>query len=59
MVQGMEIGNKFYDLHSAGNPVMFAVQEVAQKVQASLGNASVRSELPADVTRQQAASQQT
>ncbi|KAK2549307.1 hypothetical protein P5673_030304 [Acropora cervicornis] len=52
MVQGMEIGNKFYDSHSAGDPVMFGVREVVQKVQASLGIASVRSELPADITRQ-------
>ena len=52
MVQGMEIGNKFYDSHSAGDPVMFGVREAVQKVQASLGIASVRSELPADITRQ-------
>ena len=52
MVQGMEIGNKFYDSHSAGDPVMFGVQEAVQKVQASLGITSVRSELPADITRQ-------
>ena len=51
MVQGMEIGNKFYDSHSAGDPVMFGVWEAVQKVQASLGIASVRSELPADITR--------
>ena len=54
MVQGMEIGNKFYDSHSAGDPVMFGVREAVQKVQASLGIASVRSELPADITRQPA-----
>ena len=52
MVQGMEIGNKFYDSHSTGDPVMFGVREAVQKVQASLGIASVRSELPADITRQ-------
>jgi len=52
MVQGMEIGNKFYDSHSAGNPVMFGVREAVQKVKASLGIASVGSELPADITRQ-------
>ena len=52
MVQGMEIGNIFYDSHSAGDPVMFGVREAVQKVQASLGIASVRSELPADITRQ-------
>ena len=52
MVQGMEIGNKFYDSHSARDPVMFGVREAVQKVQASLGIASVRSELPADITRQ-------
>lgn len=52
MVQGMEIANKFYDSHSAGNPVMFGVQEAVQKVQASLGIASVRSQLSADITRQ-------
>ena len=51
-VPGMEIGNKFYDSHSAGDPVMFGVREAVQKVQASLGIASVRSELPADITRQ-------
>ena len=52
MVQGMEIGNKFYDSHSAEDPVMFGVREAVQKVQASLGIASVRSELPVDITRQ-------
>ena len=52
MVQGMEIGNIFYDSHSAGDPVIFGVREAVQKVQASLGIASVRSELPADITRQ-------
>ena len=52
MVQGMEIGNKFYDSHSAGDPVMFVVREAVQKVQASLGITSVRSELPTDITRQ-------
>ena len=52
MVQGMEIGNKFYDSHSAGDPVMFGVREAVQKVQASLGIASVRSELPTHITRQ-------
>ena len=50
MVQGMEIGNKFYDSHSAGDPVMFGVREAVQKFQASLGITSVRSELPADIT---------
>ena len=30
MVQGMEIGNKFYDSYSSGNPVMFGVREAAQ-----------------------------
>ena len=52
MVQGMKIGNKFYDSHSAGDPVMFGMREAMQKVQASLGIASVKSELPADITRQ-------
>ena len=52
MVQGMEIGNKFYDSHSAGDPVMFGVREAVQKFQASVGITSVRSELPADITRQ-------
>ena len=42
MVQGMEIGD----------PVMFGVREAVQKVQASVGITSVRSELPADITRQ-------
>ena len=31
---------------------MFGVREAVQKIQASLGIASVRSELPADITRQ-------
>ena len=52
MVQGMEIGNKFYDSYSAGNPVMFGVREAAQKVQGSLGIASLGAELPADIIRQ-------
>ena len=52
MVQDMEIGNKFYDSCSAGNHVMFGGREAAQKVQASLGIASERSEVPGDITRQ-------
>ena len=52
MVQGMEIGNKFYDSYSAGNPVMFGVRETAQKVQGSLGIVSLGPELPADIIRQ-------
>ena len=52
MVQGMEIGNKFYDSYSAGNPVMFGVREAAQKVQGSLGIVSLGPELPADIIRQ-------
>lgn len=52
MVQEMEIGNKFYDSYSSGNPVMFGVREAAQKVQSSLGIASLGPELPADIIRQ-------
>ena len=53
MVQGMDIGNKFYDSHSAGNPArMFGVIEAAQKIQGSIGIQSVGPELPADITRQ-------
>ena len=52
MVQGMEMGSKFYDSYSAGNPVMFGVREAAQKVQGSLGVASLGPELPADIIRQ-------
>ena len=52
MIQGMEIGNKFYDSYSAGNPVMFSVREAAQNVQSSLGIASLGPELPADIIRQ-------
>ena len=47
MVQGIEIGNKFFDAHFSGNPLMFGVLEAFQKVQASLGIASGRSELRA------------
>ena len=41
MVQGMEIRNKFYNSYSARNPAMFGVREAAQKVQGSLGIASM------------------
>ena len=32
MVQGMEIGKKFYDSYSAGNLVMFGMREAVQNV---------------------------
>ena len=41
MVQGMEIRKKCYDSYSARNPAMFGVREAAQKVQGSLGIASM------------------
>ena len=52
MIKGIEIGNKFYDSCSGGNPVMFGVSAAARKVQGSIGIASVGPELPADIVRQ-------
>ena len=53
MLQGIEIGNKFYDSFSAANPgIMFGVKDAAQKVQRSVGITSVGPELPADIARQ-------
>ena len=53
MLQGIEIGNKFYDSFSAGNPgIMFGVKDAAQNVQRSVVITSVGPELPADIARQ-------
>lgn len=53
MLQGIEIGNKFYDFFSAGNPgIMFGVKDAAEKVQRSVEITSVGPELPADIARQ-------